>query len=98
MPDPNKVHRALRRAFAREVNGLLRERHQIVLATADIQSTLSDGESLDGVTAMRLLRALARRHGWDTFVFDYGALVRIQPRASSQTGRPLHSDRQPTRQ
>ena len=65
------------RAFARKVNKLLRSQSELVVETNEIQAALSDGEVVDAMAAMQLLRELAARHQWSTFVFDYGALVRI---------------------
>ncbi len=69
------------KAFVREVRGALRTEPEVVLATSDIQSFLANGETVDGIAVMRLLRDVGEAQRWDVFVFDHGALVRIKPRA-----------------
>jgi len=66
------------RALVREVNRGLKDGPEVILETRDIQSFLANGEVVDGIDVMRLLRDLAERQSWNVFVFDHGALVRIR--------------------
>ena len=60
----------------------LRATGEIVLATDELAEFLGNGEPLDGVRVQELIRELASEHGWDSFVFDYGARVRFQTKQS----------------
>jgi hypothetical protein len=80
------------RALAREINALLQQQEEVVLDTHDIQAFLSDGENVDSVQAMEIVREMAERHRWSVFVYDYGALVRFtRDHAASVNGFPLKS-------
>jgi hypothetical protein len=71
------------KAFVREVRSALRQEPEVVLATSDIQSFLANGNTVDGIAVMRLLRDVGESQRWDVFVFDHGALVRIKPQATA---------------
>jgi len=91
-----KPQPALVRALAQEVNLLLKRRNEVVLATADLQTALSDGQFVDAVEAMRVLRKLSDHHAWESFVFDHGALVRIRS-AISRKHRKASAPSRPRR-
>lgn len=78
------------RALAREINRGLKDGPEVVLETRDIQTFLTNGEAVDGIDVMRLLRGMAERQHWTVFVFDHGALVRIsgQPGLRHESARP----------
>jgi len=80
------------RELAREINALFQEQEEVVLDTNDIQTFLSDSETVDSVRAMEIVREIADRHRWSVFVYDYGALVRFtRDEAATVNGFPLKS-------
>ncbi|HKI69576.1 MAG TPA: hypothetical protein VKA67_08310 [Verrucomicrobiae bacterium] len=63
--------------LAREITELFKEQDEVVLETNDIQEFLSDGQIVDSVAAMEIVRDISEKNQWDSFVYDYGALVRF---------------------
>ena len=75
--------------LAREITDLFHDQDEVILETNDIQQFLSDGHAVDSVEAMEIVREISERHHWDSFVYDYGALVRFTRKpASTHPGRP----------
>jgi hypothetical protein len=76
------------RKLAREITALFAEQDAVVLGTNDIQEFLSDGQPVDSVAAMEIIRDIADEHRWEAFVYDYGALVRF----TRKPGTALNGD------
>jgi hypothetical protein len=66
--------------LARLIRRNLRSTGEVVLATDDLGEFLGNGSRLDSVRVQEIIREAAEAHGWDSFVFDYGALVRFSQR------------------
>jgi hypothetical protein len=84
--------------LARIVKRLLVKQDEVVLATEELQTFLGNGKPLDSVATMVAVRHIADENRWTSFVFDYGALVRFEPRtkarkAARANGQPRHAPR-----
>ena len=66
--------------LARFIRHNLRSTGEVVLATNELGKFLGNGSPLDSVRVQEIIREAADAHGWESFVFDYGALVRFRPR------------------
>ncbi len=82
--------------LAREITELFKEQNEVILETNDIQEFLSDGQIVDSVAAMEIVRDISETNQWDSFVYDYGALVRFtqKPVVANHNGKSASKDRQ----
>lgn len=71
--------------LAREIAQLFQEQEEVILDTNDIQQFLSRDRIVDSVEAMEIIREICDQHHWDSFVYDYGALVRFTRRSPDLT-------------
>ena len=75
--------------LAREIADLFGTQDEVILETNDIQEFLSDGHVVDSVEAMEIVREISEANNWDSFVYDYGALVRFRQKPVNPTeGKP----------
>ena len=82
--------------LAREIAELFKEQDEVILETNDIQEFLSDGQIVDSVAAMEIVRDISEKNRWDSFVYDYGALVRFSRKpvaAPGHNGKPVSKPR-----
>lgn len=82
--------------LAREIDELFKEQDEVILETNDIQEFLSDGQIVDSVAAMEIVRDISEKNQWDSFVYDYGALVRFtrKPIGNNHNGKHASKQRQ----
>lgn len=66
--------------LARLIRRNLRSSSEVVLATDELGAFLGNGSPLDSVRVQEIIREAAEAYGWESFVFDYGALVRFSQR------------------
>jgi hypothetical protein len=75
--------------LAREILELFASQDEVILETHDIQEFLSDGHAVDSVETMEIVREVSEANHWDSFVYDYGALVRFtQKPVETCNGKP----------
>ena len=79
--------------LAQEITALFSEQKEVILETNDIQEFLSETEPVDSVRAMEIIRDISEENQWNSFVYDYGALVRFTRKSESihsgQDGRQV---------
>jgi len=79
-------------ALAQEIAALFRQHEEVVLGAGDIQEYLSDGRTVDSISAMRVVREIAEKKNWSVFVYDHGAMVRFKRNgAATVNGIPVRN-------